>query len=135
MARRNTLPEITGGAGLLRDALGASTGREETKSAAHRHFSAAVQELSRSTRKFESRPDFDAHRPSKVKVPFNLPRDLAEAVRDAVFALSGPPYCLSLAAFAEQALRAELLRLEDVANQGRCFESRCGRLKPGRRVE
>jgi hypothetical protein len=135
MANRNTLPEISGGSGVLRDALGSSVRTVRSKLAPNRQLCDATRDSPSAVRSIKPQPNTDACRPSKVKVPFNLPHELAESVRDAVFALSGPPYCLSLAAFAEQALRAELMRLEEMANQGRCFEARRGRLKPGRSVE
>ncbi len=135
MASRNTLPDIRGGDHVLRDALGSSDRCERAESAQNEAKSVdcgrSLSKLENASLSLDSAPELRL----KVKVPFNLPHDLAEEVRDTVFALSGPPHCLSLAGFAEQALRAELSRLQDLVNGGRRFRPRRGRLKPGRRVE
>ncbi len=55
MARRNTLPEVSGGSGLLRDALGSSVSRVEAKTGPQREFSAVGQELPPSARNFPKR--------------------------------------------------------------------------------
>jgi len=134
MASRNTLPEIAGGTSLLRDAMGDATTPISNDMTPNAHFSVREAQDGPPKTNGSSQRDFERQTCSKVKVPFNLPCDLAERVRDAVYALSGPPYCLSLAAFAEQALRAELARLEREANKGRQFMARAGRLRPGRRL-
>jgi len=134
MASRNTLPEITGGTSLLRDAMGDSKGPISNEAAPDAVYSVQQGNQDGPPSNSSSRRDFEQEARSKVKVPFNLPCDLAERIRDAVYALSGPPYCLSLAAFAEQALRTELARLEREANKGRQFMARAGRLRPGRRL-
>ena len=134
MGSRNTLPEIAGGSTILRDAVGQARGSQSLDLARHAPFTEPDRKSRNATENRAQRGDTAHDSALKVKVPFNLPRDLAEQVRDAVFALSGPPHCLSLAAFAEQALRAELDRLKGVANDGRPFGARRGRLKPGRRV-
>lgn len=136
MASRNTLPDIPGGSSILRDAFGPEpVPSQSPKSPAHRRAKEEPASFSRGPSKLRPRSDMAPERPLKVKVPFNLPRELAEELRDAVFALSGPPHCLSLAALAEKALRAELARLRGAANEGHRFAPRSGSLKPGRRIE
>jgi hypothetical protein len=72
-------------------------------------------------------------RPSrKVRATIHLPADLFDHVRDAVVACSGPPLRLTLAGFAEQALRNELERLEKKQNEGKRFPRRAGELRGGR---
>jgi hypothetical protein len=74
-----------------------------------------------------------AARPSrKVRATIHLPADLFDQVRDAVVACSGPPLRLTLAGFAEQALRHELERLEKKQNEGKAFPRRQGELRGGR---
>ena len=70
----------------------------------------------------------------KVRATFHLPEDLFEAVRDAVVALSGPPDRLTLASFAEAALRQELVRLQKAKNKGRPFPKRETELRGGRPI-
>ena len=136
MASRNTLPDIPGGLGILGDAIGPETVPSQSpKSPAHRTAREEPASFSRTPSKSRPRSHTAPEPPLKVKVPFNLPRELAEELRDAVFALSGPPHCLSLAALAEKALRAELARLRRAANEGHRFAARSGSLKPGRRIE
>ena len=75
--------------------------------------------------------------PSKAKkgrYTFHLDQALLEEVRDAVSALSGPPLHLTMAAFAETALRRELQRLQKAENGGEPFPPRQQDLKGGRRV-
>ena len=134
MAPRNTLPAIPGGSSLLRDAISDVLPAETSKLAPCSRISGRAEVATDERRKSDSQADFERSACSKVKVPFNLPADLAESIRDAVFALSGPPHCLSLASLAENALRTELARLEESANAGRRFLARQGRLRPGRRV-
>lgn len=136
MASRETLPDIQGGDHILADALGAPLSqREKRDSAPHVQNGCQQAGAPQERNNGHSRPDFAARSPIKKKVPFNLPAELAEEVRDAVFALSGPPHCLSLALFAENALRIELARLRQAENSGRQFPRRSGRIQPGRRVE
>ncbi len=68
----------------------------------------------------------------KVRATIHLPADLFDAVRDAVVACSGPPLRMTLAGFAEQALRHELERLEKKQNEGKRFPRREGELRGGR---
>ena len=134
MAPRNTLPAIPGGSSLLRDAMRGVRSAEAAKLGPCSQISASQGATIGERTKCDSEADFERRAHSKVKVPFNLPADLAESIRDAVFALSGPPHCLSLALLAENALRAELARLEEAENSGQRFLARQGRLRPGRRV-
>ena len=74
-------------------------------------------------------------RPEKVRATFHIPTDIFEAARDAVVFLSGPPHRLTLASFAETALRRELERLEKEHHQGKPFPPRQGELKGGRPIK
>lgn len=71
---------------------------------------------------------------AKVRATFHLSEELFEAVRDAVVSLSGPPHRLTLASFAETALRRELERLTKAENKGRPFPKRESELKGGRPI-
>lgn len=70
----------------------------------------------------------------KVRATFHLSEDLFNQVRDAVVHLSGPPLRLTLAAFAENALRRELERLRREHNSGERFPRREGDLRGGRPI-
>jgi hypothetical protein len=71
----------------------------------------------------------------KVRATFHIPEALLEEARDVVVALSGPPTRLTLAAFAETALRAEVERLKREYNGGQCFDPRePGSLRGGRPI-
>ena len=136
MASRETLPDIQGGDHILSDALGTPPGRKEKPDpASHVQIGSHQPRTPQESNNDRSQASMRASSSIKKKVPFNLPAELAEEVRDAVFALSGPPHCLSLALFAENALRTELARLMRVENRGRQFPRRSGRIQPGRRVE
>lgn len=71
---------------------------------------------------------------AKVRATFHLSEDLFEVVRDAVVALSGPPHRLTLASFAENALRRELERVQKVENKGKPFPKRESELRGGRPI-
>lgn len=73
-------------------------------------------------------------RATKVRATFHLPTDLLDEIKDVVVALSGPPLRLTLASFAEQALRAEIERLKREHNKGRSFPKRDGELRGGRPI-
>src|SRR4051794_22635779 len=73
-------------------------------------------------------------RAAKVRATFHLSEHVFDAVRDAVVFLSGPPHRLTLAAFAESALRRELERLQKATNDGRPFQKREGELRGGRPI-
>ena len=70
----------------------------------------------------------------KKRATFHLPVALLESVRDAVVALSGPPDFQTMAGFAEEALKRELLRLSEERNRGRSFPKRRRAVKSGRPV-
>lgn len=69
-----------------------------------------------------------------TRATFHLPNDLVEEARDVVVALSGPPLRLTLAAFAENALRAEIERLKRKYNDGAAFPRREGTVRVGRPI-
>lgn len=73
-------------------------------------------------------------RTTKVRATFHLSEELFEAVRDAVVSLSGPPHRLTLASFAENALRRELERLQKGENKGKAFPKRESELRGGRPI-
>jgi len=70
----------------------------------------------------------------KKRATFHLPVELLDRVRDAVVALSGPPDFQTMAGFAEEALRRELMRLSEERNRGRSFPKRRRAVKSGRPV-
>lgn len=76
----------------------------------------------------------EPRRAAKVRATFHVSEDLFEVVRDAVVALSGPPHRLTLASFAESALRRELERLQKAENKGKPFPKREGKLRGGRPI-
>ena len=71
---------------------------------------------------------------AKVRATFHLSQEVFEAVRDAVVSLSGPPHRLTLASFAENALRRELERLKKAENNGKAFPKRESELRGGRPI-
>ena len=73
-------------------------------------------------------------RTAKVRATFHLSEELFEDVRDAVVSLSGPPLRLTLASFAENALRRELERVQKAENKGRPFPKRESELRGGRPI-
>ena len=60
----------------------------------------------------------------KVRATFHLPEELYDYVRDTVYALSGPGTEMTMTAFAERAIRAELKRLEKKHNNAEKFRPR-----------
>ena len=76
------------------------------------------------------------HQPSipKVRATIYLPRDLLDEARDAAVHLGGYPARLTLTALAENAFRAELLRLKERYNDGQDFPPREGQLRGGRPI-
>src|SRR5262249_35213799 len=70
----------------------------------------------------------------KHKATFYIDAELFEEVRDAVYALSGPPEQMTLARFATDAFTAHLKRLRQKHNDGDPFLARGGELSPGPRV-
>jgi|JI102314DRNA_FD_contig_31_325283_length_473_multi_3_in_0_out_0_2 hypothetical protein len=71
---------------------------------------------------------------AKTKLTILVPADIADAARDAVVALSGPPLRLTLAQLGENALRAEIDRLRREHNKGKPFPSHRAALKGGRPI-
>ena len=82
----------------------------------------------------EAEAKAESSRPAKIRATFFIPTDLFEEVRDAVVHLSGPPFRLTLASFAESAFRAELERLQKEANRGKPFPKREAQLRAGRPI-
>ena len=74
------------------------------------------------------------HGPTLAQLSVKLPADLLEEIRDIVVALSGPPDRLTLAAFAEQALRNEASRFRKRYKQGGKFAARAAPLRIGRPI-
>ncbi len=74
----------------------------------------------------------DGVKRAKKRATFHLPVELLDSVRDAVVALSGPPDFQTMAGFAEEALRRELMRLSEERNRGRSFPKRRRAVKSGR---
>ena len=76
-------------------------------------------------------------RPEKVRATFHISADLLNEVRNAVVALSGPPHRLTLAQFAEEALRDKLDQLKGDQSgrmRGRDFPQRESELRGGRPI-
>lgn len=73
-------------------------------------------------------------RPRKLRATFHLTEPLFEEVRDCVVALSGPPYRLTLAGLAEEALRDKVEALRKSANKGKPFPKRDGQIRGGRPI-
>ena len=71
---------------------------------------------------------------TQAQLSVKLPADLLEEIRDIVVALSGPPDRLTLAAFAEQALRNEASRFRKRYKQGNKFAARTAPLRAGRPI-
>ncbi len=67
----------------------------------------------------------------KKMITLYLPQDLAEEVRDAVVALSGPPELMNLTKMGENAYRRELDRLKRAHRNGKPFPPRQGELRRG----
>ena len=68
----------------------------------------------------------------KVRATFYVESDLLEASRNAAFHLGGYPAHLTLTKLVEQALRTEILRLQQQYHQGLPFPDRGEELKGGR---
>lgn len=71
----------------------------------------------------------------KEKFNCRLTPDLADAVRDCVVALSGPPERLTIDSFAAEAFRREVERLKKAHNGGKDFPRRDYAPKPGRPIK
>jgi hypothetical protein len=81
---------------------------------------------------------YDGHvRSAKVRATFHLPEELMNEARNTVVALSGPPYRLTMAKLAENALRSELDRLKELREgrqRGRDFPQRTDAVRTGRPI-
>jgi hypothetical protein len=78
-----------------------------------------------------------SQRTQKVRATFHISADLLNEVRNAVVALSGPPDRLTLAQFAEEALRDKLDQLKGDQSgrmRGRDFPQRESELRGGRPI-
>lgn len=86
------------------------------------------------TTKRARRKQGEKERVEKVRATFHMSKELVEAVRNAVYHLSGPPERLTMAALAESAFRRELARLERKHNDGAAFPERGEDLRGGRPI-
>lgn len=68
----------------------------------------------------------------RTRATFHLTVEVIDRLRNAAFALSGPPVRLTMAALAQTAFERELLRLQKEHNKGEPFPPRTGELQPGR---
>ena len=73
-------------------------------------------------------------RAQSVRGTFQMRKDLLQAARNAVVALSGPPHRMTLAALVESALAKEIERLEKEYNQGTPFPEATAPLRQGRPI-
>lgn len=76
----------------------------------------------------ESKDVAERARPGKLRMGFNLPEDLCERARNAVWHLADR-IGVNLSSLAEGVLAAEVTRLENAYNDGKPFPKRKGRLK------
>ena len=74
----------------------------------------------------------EATRRAKKRTTLNMDNALDDAIRDAVFALSGPEVQMNLVRFVEEGLSAHLRKLERKHNEGKAFPRRTGKLRTGR---
>lgn len=68
----------------------------------------------------------------KKRETFLVPEDLADAMRNAIVHLSGPPLYYTLAEFGEHAIRGYIAQLEREHNAGRPFPPRPRAVRQGR---
>ena len=68
----------------------------------------------------------------KKRETFLIPEDLADAMRNAIVHLSGPPLYYTLAEFGEHAIRTYIAQLEREHNAGRPFPTRPRAVRQGR---
>lgn len=78
----------------------------------------------------ESNGKTERARPSNRRMAFNLPEELCERLRNAVWHLADR-IGVNLSSLAEGVLAAEVTRLEETYNDGNPFPKRRGRLKGG----
>ena len=71
---------------------------------------------------------------AKVRATLYLPADVLDRARNAASHLAGYPARLTLTRLAENALRAELERLEGLYNNGHQFPQRGENLRGGRPI-
>ncbi len=70
----------------------------------------------------------------KVRATVYVSAELLDAARNAVVQLAGNPARLTLTKLVEEALKAELRRLQDLYHQGQDFPPRAEELKGGRPI-
>lgn len=68
----------------------------------------------------------------KKRETFLIPEELADAMRNAIVHLSGPPLYYTLAEFGEHAIRSYIAQLEREHNGGRPFPRRPRPVRQGR---
>ena len=73
-----------------------------------------------------------ARKPRKLRFTANLDEPVIESVRNVVAQLCGPPLYLTLSGLVQNALAAEVKRLERRHNKGKPFPQRKRPLKAGR---
>jgi len=71
-------------------------------------------------------------KPKKLRFTVNLDPEVIELVRDAVAELAGPPARLTLSSLVEQAVRAEVAKLQKNHHSGKAFPKRDYELRAGR---
>lgn len=72
--------------------------------------------------------------PKKARATVHVSVELFDQVRDAVVALSGPPWRMTLSDFATSAFERELERLRQERNEGKPFPKRTEQLRAGRPI-
>ena len=70
----------------------------------------------------------------KKRLTVNLPAAVIERARDCVYALQGPPTCLTLSALVREAICAKLEELKRRHNGGEDFPIRDGELRVGKPI-
>lgn len=110
MARRKTLP-----AGP--DPVSVVLGSSETNSSGNR-----------------SERENGQRAPKKERVAFYLSSELANEIRNAVVALSGPPHRMTMTSLAEMAFQQVVEGLQSAHNKGEPFPQREEDLKGGRPI-
>ena len=123
MSRRNTLPE---------DANPLSAILPEESERLERRVQRMTAPLREARRREE--PQSKPASTKKERVAFYLSEELADAIRNAVVQLSGPPLRLTMTELAEMAFQKELERLKAEHNEGKPFPKRAEDLKGGRPI-
>ncbi len=70
----------------------------------------------------------------RIRATLYLPPELLEEARDAAYYLAATPARMTLAKLTEEALRRELIRLQELYHGGRNFPHRTEDLKGGRPI-